>query len=338
MVTGGNLLIYARLAFNLFYKMNPNEVMRRLESRAIEAQKLITSLKSEIADLKRASHGANADKECKDLMAENECLEKEIEVWKKKLIEAETKNGKKSVLVHLAATSSTTTKPVANGLAAEPKPKVEKTRATPQETKPPASSKEGATDQEKSKRKSADKKPKQDVKKDNAAEKSDDLVDVGRLDIRIGRIVEVKKHPDADSLYVESVELGEEKQRTVVSGLVRFIQREELEGRLVALLCNLKPAKMRGVTSEAMVLCASTPEKVEVLNPPPGSSPGDIVVCEGFTHRPDPVLNPKKKVWETVAADLKVNSLGIATYKGVPLTVSGKGEVRSTGLTDVPIK
>ena len=45
-----------------------------------------------------------------------------------------------------------------------------------------------------------------------------------------------------------------------------------------------------------MVMCASTPDKVEILAPPPGSKPGDRVTVEGFTSNPDPVLNPKKKV------------------------------------------
>lgn len=56
---------------------------------------------------------------------------------------------------------------------------------------------------------------------------------------------------------------------------------EEMQDRMVVLLCNLKPAKMRGVTSEAMVMCASTPEKVEILIPPAGVMPGDLVDFEG---------------------------------------------------------
>lgn len=78
-----------------------------------------------------------------------------------------------------------------------------------------------------------------------------------RLDIRIGKIVEVSKHPDADALYVEKIDLGEEAPRTVVSGLVNFIPFEEMQGRMVVVLCNLKAAKMRGVESQGMVLCAS---------------------------------------------------------------------------------
>lgn len=77
------------------------------------------------------------------------------------------------------------------------------------------------------------------------------------MDIRIGKIVEVSKHPEADSLYVEKIDLGEEQPRTIVSGLVNFIPIEEMKDRMVVVLCNLKPAKMRGIESQGMVLCAS---------------------------------------------------------------------------------
>ena len=53
-------------------------------------------------------------------------------------------------------------------------------------------------------------------------------IDVSRLDMRVGCIVNVKKHPDADSLYVEDVDLGEGRIRTVISGLVKHIPLEEV--------------------------------------------------------------------------------------------------------------
>ena len=68
---------------------------------------------------------------------------------------------------------------------------------------------------------------------------------------------------DADALYLEKIECGEEKPRQVISGLVKHIPIEEMQNRPVIILCNLKPAKMRGIVSEAMVMCASTPDKVE---------------------------------------------------------------------------
>ena len=70
----------------------------------------------------------------------------------------------------------------------------------------------------------------------------------------MGKIVDVNKHPDADALYVEQIDLGEAKPRTIVSGLVKFVPIEEMRDRLVVVLCNLKPAKMRGVFSEGLFL------------------------------------------------------------------------------------
>lgn len=119
---------------------------------------------------------------------------------------------------------------------------------------------------------------------------------------------------------------------------VKHVPIEEMKDRMVVLLCNLKPAKMRGITSEAMVMCASTPEKVEILFPPQGAVPGDLVDFEGYTRNPDSVLNPKKKVFETVAPDLKTNAKKVATYKGIPFEVKGKGLVTTATLAHVHIK
>ena len=54
-------------------------------------------------------------------------------------------------------------------------------------------------------------------------------ISVSRLDIRVGLIKKVQKHPDADSLYVEEIDVGEESPRTVVSGLVKYIPLEEMQ-------------------------------------------------------------------------------------------------------------
>ena len=66
------------------------------------------------------------------------------------------------------------------------------------------------------------------------------------------------QHPDADGLYVEEVDMGEDKPRTVVSGLVKFLSEADLQDRVAVFMCNLKPVKMRGIESQAMLMCAST--------------------------------------------------------------------------------
>lgn len=148
----------------------------------------------------------------------------------------------------------------------------------------------------------------------------DKPIDISRLDLRIGKIVEVDKHPDADALYVEKIDCGDESgPRTVISGLVKHVPIDEMKDRNVVVLCNLKPAKMRGILSEAMVMCASSEEKVELLSPPDGVKPGQKVIFDGYDNaEPDAQLNPKKKIWEQVAPDIKTDENGIAKYKDVP--------------------
>ncbi|KAI5654099.1 hypothetical protein M9H77_31286 [Catharanthus roseus] len=149
-------------------------------------------------------------------------------------------------------------------------------------------------------------------------------ISVSRLDIRIGLITKVQKHPNAESLYVEEIDVGEAQPRTVVSGLVKYIPLEEMQNRKVCVLCNLKPAAMRGIKSHAMVLCASNSDgtSVELIEPPEGASVGERVKVPGFEGEPDDVLNPKKKVFETVQPDLWTNKELVACYKGVPFTTS----------------
>lgn len=169
----------------------------------------------------------------------------------------------------------------------------------------------------------------------------EDTISPAKLDIRVGKIIEIQKHPDADSLYVSKIDVGDSSgPRTVVSGLAKLIPQNELEGRLVVTLCNLKPAKMRGVESQAMVLCASReePRQVEPLTPPPGSQAGDRIFVEGYENNSTTEqLNPKKKIWETLQTDLKTSKSCIAEWQGNAL-ISKLGQIKSHSMKGVPIK
>ena len=164
-------------------------------------------------------------------------------------------------------------------------------------------------------------------------EEGGDTVDVSRLNLKVGRVLEVQKHSGADSLYVEKIDIGEDKPRNVVSGLVKFMTMEEIKDRLIIVVSNMKPSAMRGVTSEAMVLCASTADgtKTEFVEPPAGSQPGDKVFIEGHdAGAPDAVLNPKKKIFEKIQPEFKTSEEKIATYKGKPFkTQQGVCTVKS---------
>ncbi|KAL7409249.1 hypothetical protein BDY24DRAFT_403851 [Mrakia frigida] len=127
------------------------------------------------------------------------------------------------------------------------------------------------------------------------------------IDLRVGHILSVAKHPDADSLYVEQVDVGEAEPRTIVSGLVNYMSIDEVKDKWIVVVLNMKPVAMRGIKSYSMVLCASSADGkdggIEFVQPPPNSKPGERIYFEGEKYEnalPLDVLNPKKKVFETI--------------------------------------
>ncbi|XP_020584679.1 aminoacyl tRNA synthase complex-interacting multifunctional protein 1 isoform X2 [Phalaenopsis equestris] len=99
------------------------------------------------------------------------------------------------------------------------------------------------------------------------------------LDIRVGRIIRAFRHPEADSLYVEEVDVGEAEPRIICSGLVNYVPLDHLQDIRVVVLANLKPRNMRGVKSNGMLMAASDAAHVtiELLLPPEDSVPGERV-------------------------------------------------------------
>ena len=73
------------------------------------------------------------------------------------------------------------------------------------------------------------------------------------LCVKVGTITSIERHPQAENLYVEQIDTGEAAPRQVISGLVKHVPQGAMEGRRVAVACNLKPAKMREVMSHGMV-------------------------------------------------------------------------------------
>jgi methionyl-tRNA synthetase len=96
------------------------------------------------------------------------------------------------------------------------------------------------------------------------------------LDMVIGRITTVETHPDADKLWVMRVDLGDLGERTLVAGLRGHYDEDELSGADIVVVTNLKPAKLRGILSEGMLLAAEDKDgTVSLLKPAGPASPGD---------------------------------------------------------------
>jgi len=88
--------------------------------------------------------------------------------------------------------------------------------------------------------------------------------DFEKLDLRVAEIKDAKPHPDADKLLVLDVDLGGEK-RQIVAGLKGYYEPKELKGKKIVIVANLKPAKLRGVESQGMLLAAASGDKLSVL-------------------------------------------------------------------------
>ncbi|KAJ3158905.1 hypothetical protein HK101_001208 [Irineochytrium annulatum] len=219
-------------------------------------------------------------------------------------------------------------------LEIEPAAAAEKQPAAAAKGAPAADGKAPAKDAKKEKKEKG-----KDKEKAAAAKPAEEGSLISKLDIVVGKILEVSRHPDADSLYVEKIDCGEPEPRTVVSGLVKFMKEEEINGKMILVLKNLKPAPMRGIKSFAMVLCASNADhtKVEFLLPPPGSKPGDKVYFKGHEGTPDEQLNPKKKIFESVQPAFKTRDDLVAVWEDVPFQTD-KGLVKVASLAGASIK
>ena len=126
-------------------------------------------------------------------------------------------------------------------------------------------------------------------KKKNNQQPSVDLdqPEFSRISLRVGRIKKVWAHENADRLYCEEIDVGEDTPRTVASGLRDSYSLEEMMDRLVLVVCNLKESKMMGFPSQGMVLASKAPNggRVELVEPPAGAQ----VQPNSFTNSPYPL-------------------------------------------------
>ncbi|KAI2637114.1 nucleic acid-binding protein [Hypomontagnella submonticulosa] len=169
------------------------------------------------------------------------------------------------------------------------------------------------------------------------------------IDLRVGHILKAIKHPEADSLYVSTIAMGDKPGtedtieyegqvcRTVCSGLNGLIPLEEMQNRKVVVVANLKPVKMRGIKSCAMVLAASPKLKegevddhkgpVELVAPPADAVTGERVCFDGWRGEPEGVLNPKKKIWETFQPGFTTTDNLEVAFDGKLVKEAGKEEL-----------
>ncbi|MCF7944893.1 MAG: class I tRNA ligase family protein, partial [Spirochaetia bacterium] len=169
---------------------------------------------------------------------------------------------------------------------------------------------------------------------------------IEKIDLRVAKITEVQRHPEADKLYIETINFGNSEsaaaesvdgnsstaesseERQIVSGLVPFYSEEELLGHHIIVVYNLKPAKLRGVKSQGMLLAAESSgendeKTIEVIFAD-NLEPGTRIFLEGEQL---PESTPKKlKIDDFFSVPLKVKNGEVyvdnkrLSGKGDPLT------------------
>jgi glutaminyl-tRNA synthetase len=180
--------------------------------------------------------------------------------------------------------------------------------------------------------------------------------DVRRVAFRAATIVDAGPHPEADSLVVCKVDCGDVSDdggpelRTVVACLAGKIPFDTMIGSKVVAVTNLKPAKMRGIESTAMLIAASDggdgdEEVVELLTVPDTVPNGELLTIEGMdASEPDAMMKSKGalKVFDRVKDSLKANRDGEATWfdeEGKPhRLLTSAGPVTTTTLKDTVIQ
>ena len=88
--------------------------------------------------------------------------------------------------------------------------------------------------------------------------------DFDKIDLRVGTIEKAEKHPKADRLLVFQVKMGTER-RQIISGVAEHFTPEEMVGKQIIVVANLKPRKLRGLESKGMIIFADNGEKLELV-------------------------------------------------------------------------
>ena len=89
--------------------------------------------------------------------------------------------------------------------------------------------------------------------------------DFSKLDLRVGEILNVEDHPNADKLFVMKVDLGEDEERTIIAGLKGFYEKDDLIGKRAVFVANLQASKLRGIESNGMILAAVSEDKSKAV-------------------------------------------------------------------------
>ena len=174
-----------------------------------------------------------------------------------------------------------------------------------------------------------EKKPKEEEK---PMEFTGPFADFRRLDIRVGTIVSVEDHPEAEKLYILKVDMGEEEPRQLVTNIKSLFSKDYMMGRRLLVIYNLKKAKFRGVESYGMLMAADDEkaggDHLALLKPSKDVPNGTRLTCglETSTSRIE------LKQFEAVS--IKVSSIKDGKFMGMDIELPAEVPHKVTAIVD----
>jgi len=168
--------------------------------------------------------------------------------------------------------------------------------------------------------------------------------EICKLEFKVGQILNVWNHPEAEKLYCEEIDVGEVEPRLIASGLRPHYALEQMHGQRLIVVCNLKPRNLVGFKSFGMVLCASKTkddgsEYVEFVEPPMDAKIGELVTFEGLPP-PEPLSAAqveKKKVFLNCLEGMKTLEDGRAAWNG-HIFMTSTGPCRAKTVCNAPMR
>lgn len=163
-----------------------------------------------------------------------------------------------------------------------------------------------------------------------------------QADVRVGKVLEAVAHSTSERHYIEKVDIGKGEVLEMVMEHQPYFSEEEVVGRLVVVLCNLKQVKIAKTKSQGIILSvANAKGQVELLEPSPEAEVGERVyasgeeLCEPVTA----IQMKKNKVWETLSKEIKTNNKCEVMFKDryVVRSKAGPVHVESLKKTDLAI-
>eukprot|EP00598_Pedospumella_elongata_P006609 CAMPEP_0184977080 /NCGR_PEP_ID=MMETSP1098-20130426/7840_1 /TAXON_ID=89044 /ORGANISM="Spumella elongata, Strain CCAP 955/1" /LENGTH=370 /DNA_ID=CAMNT_0027500025 /DNA_START=21 /DNA_END=1133 /DNA_ORIENTATION=- len=174
-----------------------------------------------------------------------------------------------------------------------------------------------------------------------ATEDTSSALDPTKLEIRCGVVLKCWNHPDSEKLLCEEIDMGNGDVRQIASGIRAFYAAEQLVGKKVVVLCNLKERSIGGFKSQGMVLCAVSADHsvIRLLEAPVSAAAGDRVTFPPFpadSVAATPAQMVKKKILEGLAPGLRTDSAGVAHWNDSPFTI-GADVCAAPGVADAVV-